>query len=936
MNPRAKEIFLDALDVPAEERRAFVEKACGNDADLMNQVRGLLEAHGDAAGMFHRETATLGVTTEPATPRGRKTLAAGDVVGRYTLKTLLGEGGFGSVFLAQQSEPIVREVAFKVLRASTHIEEIVTRFDAERQVLALMEHPGIARVYDAGTTDDGRPFIAMEYVDGLPITDYANKHLLNLRQRLALFADVCSAVQHAHQKGIIHRDLKPTNILVTTIDGIPVPKVIDFGIAKAIDPETPVSAAMTQEFQIIGTPQYMAPEQAVAGAKDVDTRSDVYSLGTVLYELVAGAPPFDIDRLKKAGLEEICRLIREETPLKPSTRLSSIANTRAGQPGTTTQTLGGSLDREVDWIVMRALEKDRTRRYQSPADLAADIERHLRHEAIVAGPPSRIYQLRKFVRRNRITVAAAAVVAIALVAATAISSVMYVREARAERRALENAKRAVENEQQARLESDRATAAEKQAVMNEQKARKELQRATVISDFTTNLLAGIKPQVARGRDPALMKDLLTRALETSTERLRDNPDLNLIIRTIISEALYDLGDYQQAYDSVSEAVQKATDAPAEDRWRGTIAMAEPLIDQGKVEEAEKILAPLAGEVERAGKLDTDVSFDLQLSRINLANNNDQFEQAEQMARELIARLERLGKADTRFSARAVNALAISMLQRNQNEQAAKLFIDNLPRMKRIVGEDDPLVINVMGNLGAVLMDLQRYDEAKKFHREALDQVRRLYSDDHPVKLTMMVNFAYFLTTQKEFDEAVALLQEAESKLGKLDPFSAIVVAIKSQAISTDEARGRWDLATKRSEDLLQAYLDRFGNKSPRLAGPYSNVLRGMVRTGRADEALKLIRSLGDPPLPPDTGGRMAQAFFSACGQVHLQLGQIDEARAALAQALSAMNDDLGVDGKPFRVRATTELEKALAAHDRGEKVDFTAPTTQPTTKTVSP
>jgi tetratricopeptide (TPR) repeat protein len=234
------------------------------------------------------------------------------------------------------------------------------------------------------------------------------------------------------------------------------------------------------------------------------------------------------------------------------------------------------------------------------------------------------------------------------------------------------------------------------------------------------------------------------------------------------------------------------------------------------------------------------------------------------------------------------------------------------------------------------MDLQRYDEAKKFHREALDQVRRLYSDDHPVKLTMMVNFAYFLTTQKEFDEAVALLQEAESKLGKLDPFSAIVVAIKSQAISTDEARGRWDLATKRSEDLLQAYLDRFGNKSPRLAGPYSNVLRGMVRTGRADEALKLIRSLGDPPLPPDTGGRMAQAFFSACGQVHLQLGQIDEARAALAQALSAMNDDLGVDGKPFRVRATTELEKALAAHDRGEKVDFTAPTTQPTTKTVSP
>jgi tetratricopeptide (TPR) repeat protein len=241
----------------------------------------------------------------------------------------------------------------------------------------------------------------------------------------------------------------------------------------------------------------------------------------------------------------------------------------------------------------------------------------------------------------------------------------------------------------------------------------------------------------------------------------------------------------------------------------------------------------------------------------------------------------------------------------------------------------------MGNLGAVLMDLRRYEESTKYHREALDQVRRLYSEDHPVKLTMMVNFAYFLTSQKNYDEAAALLAEAETNVGKMDPFSAIALAIQNQALSTDEARGRWDLALTRSQRMLQAFKESFGATSPRLPGPYSSVLRAMVRTGRAEEALKLIRSLGDPPIPPDTGGRMAQAFFSACGQVYVQLGMIDEARVALAQAISAMNDDLGVDGKPFRVRATTELEAAFAVIERGERYDFVPSATQPATRSAN-
>ncbi len=922
MNARVKDIFLDALDVPADQRSAFVQSQCGDDPKLRAEVIALLTAHGAAGEMFHRETATLGVGDDPR-PTRTQSPAVGDVIGRFTLLKLLGEGGFGAVFLAEQYEPVVRDVALKVLRVHAHIEEIVERFEAERQVLAIMEHPGIARVYDAGTTADGRPFIAMEYVDGLPITDYAKQNALTLPQRLALFADVCSAVQHAHQKGVIHRDLKPTNILVTTIDGRPVPKVIDFGIAKAIDPEQPISAAQTQAFQIIGTPQYMAPEQAIAGAKDVDTRSDVYSLGTVLYELVAGVPPFDIDRLKRAGLDEICRLIREETPVKPSTRLSSVAgNTQAGSaPRTIAQTLSGSLDREVDWIVMRALEKDRTRRYQSPAELAADIARHLRHEAISAGPPSRIYQLRKFARRNRAAVTAAAVVVTALVAATAISSIMYVRKARAEQ--------AAHASELAALKSERA------ALQSEQEARHELARATAIADFTRNLLAGIKPSVSRGRDTELMHDLLLRALDTSQETLGKTPDLNLVIRTIISEALYDLGDYKEALRAVKEAYDNGAEAPREDRWRGGIAITNALIDDELPDQASAMADQLTREIEAAGMSSSPIGLELKFTRVALANNNDQFDSAEKWANEIIDELKRKGTFESRLGMRTLNAIGISQLQRNQAEKAAATWTDALPIMKRVLGADDPLVISMMGNLASVLMDLGRNDESAEYHREALEKMRRLYRDDHPVKITMLANFAYFLTSQKQYDQAVKLLEEAEANVGKLDPFDGVALGIQGQFLSTDEARGRWDLYVARCEKLMKMAREKFGPGSPRGVGSAANYIRGMVRLGRAPEAISFAESLGDPPAPEGTAGRAAQNLFAAMGQAYLQVGRVADARRCLAQSVDATSTDLGIDGKPFRGRSIGELERALAAVDRGEPIDLTAPTTRPATQSTT-
>ncbi|MBX9581919.1 MAG: protein kinase, partial [Gemmataceae bacterium] len=344
-------------------------------------------------------TASLGPTLADR-PGGR----AGEVLaGRYVLREPLGEGGMGEVWAADQTEPVKRRVAVKLIKPGMDSRAVLLRFEAERQALAVMDHPGIAKVLDAGATSDGRPFFVMELVDGVPLTEYADAHRLAIPDRLELFRQVCQAVQHAHQKGVIHRDLKPSNILVAEADGKPVPKVIDFGLAKAVggDPltdQTLLSAAGA----VMGTPLYMAPEQA-GGAPDVDTRADVYALGVVLYELLTGTTPIERDTLKRAAVQEILRVIREDEPAAPSSRLSTldalpaVAANRGTEPGR----LGRVVRGDLDWVVMRALEKDRGRRYESAAAFAADIDRFLHHEPVSAGPPSALYRVRKFVRRNR-------------------------------------------------------------------------------------------------------------------------------------------------------------------------------------------------------------------------------------------------------------------------------------------------------------------------------------------------------------------------------------------------------------------------------------------------------------------------------------------------------------------------------------------------------
>jgi WD40 repeat protein/serine/threonine protein kinase len=482
----AKEIFIAAVQLPAEQQDAFLDQACAGDPDLRRRVSDLLRAHQEI-GSFLDQPAAPGPLTgpyipvpedaEPADPVAPQPLSEGPgtVIGPYKLLQQIGEGGFGVVYMAEQTQPVRRTVALKIIKPGMDTALVIARFESERQALALMDHPNIARVLDAGATESGLPYFVMELVKGVPITEFCDKNHLAPEDRLKLFIDVCHAIQHAHHKGVIHRDVKPSNVMVTLHDGVPVVKVIDFGVAKATVQKLTERTLFTAYGQMVGTPAYMSPEQAEMSGLDIDTRSDVYSLGVLLYELLTGTTPLEVKRLRQVGYAEMQRLIREEEAPRPSTRLSSLrdsATVVAGNRGMDVKKLVQLLTGDLDWVVLKALSKDRNRRYGTPGNFAEDIERYLRHEAILARPPSTTYKLKKFAQRNRAAVLTVATVVTALLGGTAVATWQAVRAMQAEvaalaaadsaQEALQEKTGALEREQEALQEKTGALERERQ------------------------------------------------------------------------------------------------------------------------------------------------------------------------------------------------------------------------------------------------------------------------------------------------------------------------------------------------------------------------------------------------------------------------------------------------------------------------------------------
>jgi serine/threonine protein kinase/tetratricopeptide (TPR) repeat protein len=697
----------------------------------------------------------------------------GDMVGPYRLIEVIGEGGFGEVWLAERREPMVQRVAIKIIKPGMDSRAVIARFEQERQALAVMDHPNVARVFDGGVTASGTPYFVMEFVEGEPINAFADAKRLTLRQRLELFIPVCEAVQHAHHKGLIHRDLKPSNVLVAEIEGKAVPKVIDFGVAKAIAGEQWTNTAHTQSGVMIGTPLYMSPEQ-VAGELDVDTRADVYSLGVMLYELLAGEAPFDARSMRKAAMAEIQRIIRDERPPKPSTRMAQLAGDRtttvADARSSTSDRITNELRRELDWIPLMALRKERDRRYESPQALADDLRRYLDGRPLRAAPESRTYLARKFVRRNKVPVTAAAAVFVALAAGLSValwqrSEAIHAKESEAEQRA-----RADER-------ADAALKAEKA-----EKARAdELKR---VSDFQSQMLGQIDATKA-GVD--LMGDVRARfaaALEKAgvPEQARTarvgafTQELVRVNATDVAAALIDRTILRPAIQTIGE---RFGDQPAVDaQLRHALA---ELYRRIGLNEAAVPLQESALTTRRRVLGEEHPDTVLAISNMSvLLRELGRLDDAEPYHREALEKSRRILGDDHPETIIAISNMGSLLRAKGALAEAEPFYREALEKFRRVLGASDPETIRSIGNMGVVIAEQGRLAEAEPFYREAVEQSRRALGEEHPLTITAIGNMSFLLFSEGKAEEAELHLREALEKsrrtLGEAHPDTLLAIS----------------------------------------------------------------------------------------------------------------------------------------------------------------
>ncbi len=712
----------------------------------------------------YSETKTLRTSVKDST--------VGEIISeKYKLLEELGSGGMGVVYKAEQIKPVKRNVALKIIKLGMDTKQVVARFETERQALAVMDHPNIAKVFDGGATETGRPYFVMEIVRGLPITEYCDKQKLTTRERLELLTQVCQAIQHAHQKGVIHRDLKPSNILVVVQEDKPVPKIIDFGIAKAIEHRLTERTLFTEQGQLIGTPEYMSPEQAEMSGLDVDTRTDIYSLGVMLYELLVGVLPFDPETLRSASFGEIQRIIRDEEPSKASTRISSLGDTQtsiAEHRKTDPSSLSRELKGDLDWITAMAMAKDRTQRYASVSELEADIRRYLRQEPVTAGPPSTVYRIRKYINRHKIGVVSTIIILLAVLIGIAGTTVGLIRATKAERA-----------------------------------ATREATKARAINEFLQEILGSANPIEGAGSEVTVIT-ALGRAVPRIDESFANQPEIKAAIQNTIGMTYHELGRLDEAERLYRSAIAVHRNSPVPehpDLATSLNNLAELLAERADYEAAENLhRKALVMRRKLLGDEHQDVAESLNNLALLLQRKGD-YDAAEPLYRESLQMHRKLLGEDHQRVALVLGNLALLLRSKGDYEAAEPLAREALALHRKLLGNEHPFVATSLNALALLLQGKGDYEAAEPLYREALALRRKLFGGNHPDVGQSLINLANMLREKGDCEGAEPFFKEVTGTDQKIfDPDHWALAYARSLHAACLTKLGRFEQA----EELLFA------------------------------------------------------------------------------------------------------------------------------------
>jgi eukaryotic-like serine/threonine-protein kinase len=866
---------------------AFGELSAANASFVQAHVSvcdSCLQTVGQLAASVSRQSHSPSLTNGAGPADASVVAVPGQQIGQYRLVRSLGEGGMGEVWLAEQSAPVRRTVALKLLKAGMDTRQILARFEAERQALAMMQHPGIAQVFDAGATPAGRPYFVMEYVDGVRISRCCDDSRMTVPERVQLFAQVCDAVQHAHQKGIIHRDIKPSNVLVSRQGELPLPKVIDFGLAK-LTAENRTDVTLTEVGTLLGTPAYASPEQLTPGVIDVDTRSDVYSLGALLYELLVGVLPFELERAGPDSLLELRSRIRMREPVRPSVRIAALGSARAGEiaglRGVEPVALRRQLRGDLDWIVMKALEKDRTRRYNSPAELAQDLQRFLRHQPVMAGPPNAAYRVRKFVRRNWLGTAFASTL-LALVVAFAIVSAVQVKRVRAER--------------------DRASA--------------EAAKASSINRFLQDTLGSADPWQT-GADISV-RETLQRASQQVDSSFKNQPLVAAAVRRTLGKTYVGLG----RLDDGERQIRAALDARIKLLGHDNADVAESLADLANLyrERADYVAAiktnaeALALRRKLLGNGSPVVAETL-VDRAAMLKEHGDYAEADRAGREALTIRERLFGPDSDEVAGVLEELGlIAAGGLGDLSRGEKLVMRGYDIQRRLYGPDDLRTAAAASNLGSVYLYQGKNDLAEKYYRIATEGEVRHLGKSHPFAIAEAENLANALARLKRFDESLVLMKdvlaERRAVLGEDSPKVARTMINTATLLSVS---GHLDEAESIYSEAIPRLSRAYGAEHPDVLHTLYAFGMLKMRQHQYSVAERLFRQAlsGQVKVLPADHTAIADTRL-ALGKALTELKQFAEADTVLIQARTVFEKAYGNDGADTRASATA-LDKLRAA-----------------------